>query len=288
MRRLTLPALLFLAAPACSGEVILSPEASGAGSGGGAAEGTGGVTTTGGTSGVTTGGTSGAGGASACVETHDKLGITLSTWDGGFYACDGDTGDYELAASVVGSPAPGLLLLDSCPPNADCTEQLSKLSLVAPGLYLDVPKGAYVSVHVSVSTFMGGCTQRIQIKNLPSWAGDPNPVQGGEALWFFGVDGDSAGFPNTPLQATAEGLGCFPDEPPGCGEHEDYVWRFQSIDNLADPGMVVAMGETKQWGATLDGQYQSLVLRNLRSYSLGYCDGPVNLAYFVTRADQLD
>ncbi len=48
------------------------------------------------------------------------------------------------------------------------------------------------------------------------------------------------------------------------------------------------MGDMKQWGATLEGQFQHLIFRNLRSYSLGYCDGPVDLAYFVAQAKPLD
>jgi hypothetical protein len=285
MRRLTLPALLFLAAPACSGEVVIATETSGASSGAGSGGGT-----TGSTSGASTtgGGTSGVGGAPACFETHDKLTITLSTWEGPVYGCDGVTGEHEYSASVVGTPEPGLLVLDSCPPTADCAGQLSKLSLVAPDINFYVPHDAYVRVRVSIYPFMGGCAQRVQIKNLPSWYGVPNPVQGGEALWFFGVDGDPSGFPDTPIQATAEALGCFPNEPGGCGEHEDYAWRFQPTGNLADPGVVVAMGEWKQWGATLEGQLQPLVLRNLRSYSSGYCDGPVDLAYFVGQSYPLD
>jgi len=294
MRRLTLPVLLFLAAPACTGEVIIAGETSATASGSGGSGGFSSSVTTydGGTGGIGTSvsvGVGGAGGGTACVETHDKLEITLSTWQGKTFACNAGAGDYEFSAAVVDTPAPGFFLLDSCSPAADCTEQLSKLSITAPGIYTDVPKGTYVRVNVSISPFMGGCAQRVQIKNLPSWDGAPNPVQNGKTLWFRGVDGDSAGFfKETSIAATAEALGCFPGEPPGCGEHEDYAWRFQSTEASNDAGVVVPMGATVYWGTTLEGQYQSLIARNLRSYSVGYCDGPVDFAYWIAHQHQLD
>jgi hypothetical protein len=287
MRRLTLPVLLFLAAPACTGEVLVGgePGASSSASGsGGASTGNTGSTGTGGF-----GSTGSTGGGVACLETHDTLSIGLSTWQGITYACGATAADYEFSAAVVDKPAPGVLVLDGCSPAADCVQQLSKLSIAAPNVYLDVPQGAYVRVHVSISPFMGGCAQRVQIKNLPSWDGDPNPIQGGDALWFFGVDGDPSAFNDTALQATAEPLGCFPGtQPPGCGEHEDYSWRFQSKDDPNDLGVVVPMGATMYWGTYLGGQYQSLAIRNLRSYSTGICDGPVDLAYWIAHQYQLD
>ena len=54
-----------------------------------------------------------------------------------------------------------------------------KLSISAPGVYLDVPKGTFVKVHIAIIPFMGGCGQRIQITNLPSWDG----VSGWSVLW---------------------------------------------------------------------------------------------------------
>jgi hypothetical protein len=183
---------------------------------------------------------------------------------------------------------PGVLLLDSCPPNADCTEQPSKLSVTAPGVYINVPPGTFVQIHVSIYPTKGSCSRRIQVKNLPSWGGEPNPVQSGELLWFFGADGDTSGFPDTPILATAEALGCFPDDPAGCGGHDSYVWHFQPATNLKEPGVIVPMGETRSWSGYEAGQLQELVFRNLRSHSSGLCDGPVDYAFWMTHADPLD
>ena len=210
MRRWTVPVLLFLAVPACGGKVVLSNEttasvtsASVGGSGGSGGEGSGGV-----------GGTGGIGGAPVCTETHDELNVELITWEGKSYGCNLGLSNFEFSAAVVDSPGAGLLVLDSCSPAADCTPFLSKLSISAPGVYLDVPQGTFVKVHIAIIPFMNGCGQRIQITNLPSWDGEVNPVMGGDVLWFLGVDGSVEAFPDTPVSVTTDALGCFPGEPP--------------------------------------------------------------------------
>jgi hypothetical protein len=289
LSRLTLPALLFLAA--CSGEVLVSEpgasSSSGVATGGSGGSGGSGSSGSVGTSGGTSGG-GGAGGSPACKETHDHLDIVLSSWDGKTYACSAGAGERELNGVVMQAPSSGLFVLDSCPPNADCVGQLSKLSLSAPGIQTNLPPGTFVRVHVSIQPFMGGCAQRVQIKNLSSWGGEANPIQNGELLWFYGMDGDPSVFPDTPFHAEAEPLGCFPDAPVGCGGHDDYTWRFKSLDDPKDPGATVGMGQSKIWDASLDGHHQEVLIHNLRSYSIGVCDGPVDLAYWITYAEPLD
>lgn len=291
VRRSIVSALLFLALPACSGEVLVPGETSSSVT---TAGGTGGSGTTGGVGGGgvggsdPTGGVGGAGGAPACTETHEKLSIQLSTWDGKSLSCESGGGDYEFSASVEQASTSGFFVLDSCPPNADCAQQLSKLTLSASVLYTDIPQGTFVRVHVSIEPFMGGCAQRVQIKNLPTWGGQVNPYQSGEVLWFVGVDGGPEAFPDTPFQSTPVPLHCFPDDPMGCGGHDDYTWHFQATKNPSDPGVTVSMGETAYWSAELGGQFQNLILHNLRSYSIGACDGPVDLAYWAAHQYPLD
>lgn len=289
MRRLAVPALLFLAAPACSGEVLVSGETGGASSSttgtGVSASGTGGSGGTGVGGGV--GGT-GVGGGPACAETHDGLSVTLGTWQGETYHCSVGAGDTEFSAAVVESDGQGLLVLDSCSPASDCIPSLSKLQIKASAIYIDVPKGTYVKVHVAIDPYMGGCGQRVQIKNLPSWDGVPNPVMLGEQLWFLGVEGGAGAFADTPVMATTEALGCFPNGQPGCGVHDDYLWHFQPAGAPGDPGFVVPMGEVGYWGANLPGGFQPLLVRNLRSFSSGQCDGPIDLAYWMAHEYPLD
>ena len=137
LRRLTVPVLLLLAAPACSGEVLVSNQSTAAATGTGSGPPTGGVGGFGSSVGsVGVGGSGGfgvgVGGAPNCKETHDKLSVALSTWQGNTYSCAQGTSDFEFSAAVVDTPAPGLFVLDSCSPGADCIPFISKLSIAAP------------------------------------------------------------------------------------------------------------------------------------------------------------
>lgn len=299
LRNSILPLLLLLAVPACSGEVIVPGEASSSAAGATSGSGTGGVGGSPSTS-ATTGGNGGSGGlepstsvgvggAPTCGETHDTLSVSLGTWDNHFFSCGAETGVYELSAFVVENSSPGAFVLDSCPPNADCIPFLSKLSINAKGLYTLVPKGTYVTVRISVDATLGGCAQRVQIKNLPSWGGEPNPVQAGEQLWFLGVDGGEGAFDDSPLDVTTEALGCFPGAPANCGNpQEDFALRLRAKGNPGDPGLLLPMGVADSWNPALGGVPETLVARNLRSYTLGGCDAPLDLAYWVTHDYGLD
>lgn len=295
MRRLALPVLLFLAAPACNGNVVVDSSSGAASSGSGSGQGGSsssvvvgvGVTSgVGGSSGE--GGSSGVGGAPSCKETHDTLSVLLSSWQGKTYECGNGSGDFEFSAAVVDTPGPGLFVLDSCSPAADCIPFISKLSITAPSLATDVPKGTYVKVHVAIDLFMGGCSQRVQITNLSKWDGAPNPVMSGDFIWFLGVESSLNAFPETPFMAFAEPLGCFPNEPSGCGPHEDYQWRFQIPTSSSDPGVVVQMGDTAYWGASFPTGFEYLSVHNLRSLSSGACDGPLDFAYWAKHEYPLD
>jgi hypothetical protein len=277
---LLLALLLPLLALACS-NVLVEP---GEGSGGASAAGT--TATSTGTSSTTT---TGGGGAPACGETHDTVSILLSTYEGKSYGCKGSTqGNFEMEATVVDAGT-DFLSLDSCPPNADCLPHLSKLSVSAAGLDLGAtPKGNFVRVEIQSYLFMGGCGHKVLVTNLPSWAGAPNPVEQGERLWLMAADGAMGPFDDSPLTMEAVPLGCYPDEPPGCGDHDDYLWRFRSASSPADPATDLAMGQTYGWYFTNGPGSQKVLGRNLRSFAVGYCDGPVEFAYWVINAYGVD
>jgi hypothetical protein len=282
MRRLAFPVLLLLAAPACNGNVIIdNPSVAASSSSGGSGSGS-----AGGTSGVV--GSSGVGGAPSCKETHDTLSVTLSTWKGETFACGQGNSDTDFYAAVLDTPGPGLFVLDSCSPGADCIPFISKLSITAPGLATDVPKGAYVKVHVAIDDFMGGCAQRIEIKNLPFWDGAPNPVMPGDFVWFLGVDGTVTAFVDSWFTAAPEPLSCYPGQQGGCGLHDDYRWHFQLPNNPAEPGVLVPMGDTVYWGAPLPNGFEYVSAHNLRSLSTGACDGPNDFAYWIKHEYPLD
>jgi hypothetical protein len=274
-----IPVLLVLALPACGGKVVVEAGAGGSGS----TTGVGGASSVASTStgsGPST--TSGSGGAPSCTETHDTFSFDLATWDGKAFGCIQGPSDYEFSALVDFEDGKGFLGLDSCSPAADCTAQDSKLSITAPGIYTDIPMGTFVRVHVAVKLFQGGCSQFIQIKNLPSWDGMPNPIVAGEQLWFLGVDGGPGAFADTPLTATPVPLGCFPDAPMGCGGKDDYTLRFQPANAPDSPYVDVPMGKADSLNAALAGGFEYVSLHNLRSFSSGICDGPIDFAYWIS------
>lgn len=286
IRPLAIPVLLILALPACGG-VVVDGQSGATGTtsvGGVGGSSTGDVGSSGGS-----GGTGGVGGAPSCNETNDRLDVVLSTWQGATYACNQEQGDFGFAAQVVDKPGPGLFVFDSCSPGADCIPFISKLSIAAPGIYSDVPIGAYVAVHIAVHyAVQEGCTVRIQINNLPMWDGVPNPVMGGKDLWFFGMEGVIEPFVDTLFVATKELLGCSPGNSMGCGKHEDYLLHFRPAKDPGDPGVSVLMGESGYLGTSLPGGYQLVSAHNLRSYSSGICDVGDAQSYWLTHEYPLD
>lgn len=286
-RALLIPAsLLPILAVAC-GNVVVDPSAGTGGSSSTAA--TSGVTTVTTGTGTTTTGSGGTGGTIACGETHDSLSIFLGTYDGKSFGCMGDpNGSLEMEATVVDAGG-DFIAFDSCPPNADCLPAISKLVVSAPGLDLgSIAKGAFVNVRVDAFLYMGGCGQRIQILNLPQWAGAPNPVDQGERLWLLATDGSFGTFEDSPLVAETVPLGCYPEEPQGCGDHEDYAWRFRPAQNPDDPGALIGMGQTMSWFFKGGAFAQQVIGRNLRSFDVGYCDGPSEFAYWISNTYGLD
>jgi hypothetical protein len=268
------------------GNVLVDPGASG-GTGGTTSSGSTGSSSSG--SGTTSSSSGSGGGTSACGQTHDAASFAIGTWDGELIACKtGKDGLVELDATVVDA-GPTFLALDSCAPNADCLPKVSKLSVEAPGLSLaEIPKGAFVHVQLFAGTFMGGCQQRLLITNLPLWAGAPNPVEPSPRLWLMAADGDMSTFPNAPFHVEREPLGCYPDDPGTCDAHEDYVLRFRSALSPDDPGVLLAMGQATTW-TLQSGEFSHQVLgRNLRSFASGWCDGPVEFAYWITHTWGLD
>ena len=56
---------------------------------------------------------------------------------------------------------------------------------------------------------------------------------------------------------------------------------------LPDENITVGMGNTELWDTYIVTS-QALAVRNLRSFSTGLCDGPVDLAYWITNIPPFD
>ncbi|MEP7123322.1 MAG: hypothetical protein ABJE95_20520 [Byssovorax sp.] len=92
---------------------------------------------------------------------------------------------------------PGHLTIDTCPPSADCAGTLVDLTVAPESSPFDlgIPLHTFVHFHL-VSEVVGYPpaqapyrTLFLQIDNLPTWGGVPNPIDVGSELWFMaGVD----------------------------------------------------------------------------------------------------
>lgn len=187
----------------------------------------------------------------------------------------------ELISQTIGT-----LVIETCPPTADCPSIPYTISLKAQGLSLPtMPKGVYMKVSAQ---FQQGwaCVSQLLIQNAPSWAGVPNPNSQDEFVWFAGADGTTDVLPGSPFVIEPQALGCYPDAPPDCGPKDDYQLLFTS---LAIPGYTkaVSMGNTIEW-ALKDPNGRFLLIRNLRSYSSGFCDDYWNWAYWMSFPPTVD
>lgn len=273
MRTLVLASGLGLATcsvlAACNGTVTFGPGSGGHGN-------TTSTSTTTTTTVTTSSTTTGSGGAGSCYETHDSFDMRLAGPDGSSWGCGvaGSTqGEFVFQAAIVESNGNDYTL-DACPPNADCMPSLYKLSISAPGLYSYIPVGAYVQVSVHVYQ-PWGCEHALQVKNLPSWGGLPNPYYADDRVWFIGADGSATTFGDTPFTIGREGLGCYPNQP-GCGQTPD---DYRLVFDGGDQALVLGMGEAGT--LTLPTPFwQYFEVHNLRSFETGMCDDYWNWAYF--------
>ncbi len=263
----------------------------GSGGSGGATGGSAGVGGMAGSGGVA--GTGGSGGAMpdagppvSCGRTHDSFSMRAQLYDGRTFSCSGGTdfGFAQLQGQVVEMNG-NALTIDSCPPNADCIQMRSTFTFDAPGLYLWIPTGAFVDVSLQVDQ-PWGCEQRILIADLPSWGGLPNPVPTGATVHLAAADGIADTLPGAPFTIQKLPLGCVNDPSGGCGGDppDDYALHFASTTTPGDPGITVGMGQYATWSVpSASGVNEYWAVRNLRSYSSGYCDDYFNWSWWLTQ-----
>lgn len=259
----------------CNGTVVLDGQGEGGAGGSGSS-----TTTTTSTSSVSSSVTSSSavttgGGGGTCDRTHDAVAITVETPDAKVFGCDaapGISGTLDLSGAILEATA-DTIVLDTCPPNADCGPQMAKVQVTGAGLYLSLWPGLFVRVRGDFAQ-PWGCEQRIVITNLPEWGGTPNPYDGSERLYLAAADGVASSLADAPISVEPIPLGC--SEIPYA---DDYLLRFSM---LAAPGVSadVYMGFTGYMSSPID----YLAARNLRSFETGAEDDYWNWAYWVAPA----
>lgn len=260
---LALPAL---ALAACSGSVEVSTSGSG-GSGGG-------QTSTGTVTATTSTGTGG-----TCARTTDSFSFTLT--NGTSLDCSGSMPGQSAQTHLeaqVSSSTPTSMLLETCPPNADCGgDTTASFQVNSPGFTFNIPAGTFVQIDVRID-YPWGCAQTILVRNLPTWGGLPSPYSNLPLTFFAGSDGAVGALDGTPFSVTNVALGCDGTNM-GCGIADDH--RLD-VGGLSGPPMPVYQGNTAQIHVLDSGEERLLSFRNLRSFETGWCDDYWNWAWWAT------
>jgi len=267
-----------LSTAACGGTAVIDGQ-------GGFGGGTTTSSTTGSTtSSVTTSSTTTSTTPTLCGRTDDRFWFKLWASSGEAWGCDFDMdtqlGELTFEAEVTRADQEGLVL-NLCPPNANCPPTEEVLHFDAPGLDNPVPEGAYVEVRLAVER-PWACTARLRIKNLIAWGGELNPVMGVSVLWLEAADGVAASFSGGGYGVSTAALGCYPNGP-SCGPPEDdYLMTFLP-DVEPSNAIELQMGSEQSWIFEGPLFQERLNVRNLRSYESGACDDHWNWAFWLAR-----
>lgn len=212
------------------------------------------------------------GGDPGYPRTHDGFSMWLDSYDGTGWGCAQyvtELGLYTLDGQVLEASAYGMVI-DSCPPDADCMPMVSMLALDAPWIFQTLLPGAFVEVTVLVE-IPSECSHELLIRNLPSWGGAPNPVDPASKVYLLAADGVAAAPPNSPITVSSEIAACSSGE-----EGDDHQLRFSNAQASED--LVIPMGEAGLWELET-GQF--LLGKNLRSFETGNTDDHGNWAYYL-------
>lgn len=227
-------------------------------------------------------------GGTSCQRTYDAFAFSFSPADGGpsldcASAMPGTHASTHVEASVVQLLDTGGVLLDTCPPNADCDgSTLHVLQVGATGLFLQgLSVGQFVQVDIQVD-YPWGCSQSLLVRNLPFWGGLES--SGGSLPWVVvaGADGVSSAPEGAPFSIDAVALGCVGVDQ-GCGIEDDFRLDFTTPSGTVP----VHQGETS-WINLPDEPMAGLVVRNLRSFETGWCDDYWNWGWWAAFQYGLD
>jgi hypothetical protein len=220
------------------------------------------------------------GGAISCDQTFDGFHVEIQNDFDPSPTCpvNGAGGPestaWEATGEVVKS-ATNTVVLDTCPPNADCMASFTTLDVKANGIAMQIPTGAFVHVRYELLPAWMGCNERVTIENVPSWGGLANPVSSGQELYLVGTDGTSEAPDDVPFTVSSEPLGCFPGAPSqGQSAPENYVLIFEA----AGQSTPVPMGQT----AVVNVESQVLTVRNQRSFVSGNYDDYWDWSWWAT------
>jgi len=193
-------------------------------------------------------------------------------------------GETIVFSAVVVESNESTVVLDSCPPMADCGPSTYYLQLDAPGHYNVAPVGAFVRVSFTLEMPYDICSGALSLTNMSDWAGWPNPVSPDPIIWMAAGRGTYETAPESTFEIEAKALGCYPNEG-GCRPKEDFSLRFSSP--YGQP-LDVPMGTSREWAQAGYGGSHVLTVRNVRSYDDGTCDEDHDWGYWIYGSEMLD
>ena len=275
-----LPATVHLSALAGCGSVVTEEAA--ASSSGATGSGAGGGGSVAASSGVTTG-SGGAGGG--CSEPSETLTIDLVAADGTPYGCGGapKQGDVDLVLQGrIQEIAPGVMTLDTCPPDANCLPSLVTFSVKAKNFKLTLAEGTFVELRLRVATSFG-CGAKLLITELDKWGGVPNPAAGLGPVLLAASNGYDSSFPEAPFGMDKQSV-CTMGP---AGGAEAFALRFFVAGEAPGSGVTVPQGGDVDWYPPFQKQ-GPLMIRNLRSFDSGLEDDDWNWSYLVVPSYYVD
>ncbi len=226
---------------------------------------------------------------SSCKETNDHTGVQIDAFGGQSYGCfyggplDGGAPAQPKwsTTGIVTKTSPNTIVVDSCPPDADCIPMLSSISVHANGLALSIPIGRIVSVDYlgpsPIQQTFAPCSNQLIIQSVGDWGGAHDPMGDGY-LYVAAVDGSYTAPTGMPFKVALAKIACSTYKQ-GLGGGPvpagDYALRFYSTPSYTN--VTVPMGSTD----FLVTKPQKLHVHNLRSYQDGGTDSYWNWAYWV-------
>ncbi len=234
--------------------------------------------TVGPTTGPTTGTTVSTGGGPVCgFEPADTVSVAIERFNSTKVGCaSGPMGNGTTTTTfngnVIAADTAGHIDLDECSPAADCVGEHTKVTISAKGIAAaQILSGSFVEVRLAVhNDILDGCHATLQLKNLPTWDGAPNPVFGFDGVVLAASSADEA-FADAGYTVVRVPLGCYPNQPMGCSLKDDDVYRVTIGSTSTD----VAMGSSAEVGSP------TWIFTNLQSFTTGNCDDPPHAAYLL-------